>query len=66
MRRSTTEERAARLRSGRGSDVKGRGRDRQTSDGGGFVNVEEGRHVLPFLETFLEFEHLVLEDANLF
>lgn len=28
--------------------------------------MQEGGHAFPFLETFLEFEHLVLEDADLF
>jgi hypothetical protein len=28
--------------------------------------VQEGRHALPFCETFFEFEHLVFKDADLF
>ena len=65
MRRSTTEERAARLRSERGSVSAGSGGERLTCDGGGFVNVEERGHAFPFLETLLELEHFVLEDADL-
>lgn len=29
-----------------------------------FINVEEGRHVLPFGKAFLELEHFILERAD--
>lgn len=45
---------------------RGNARKRQTCDGGRFVDMEERRHAFPLLKTFLEFEHLVLENADFF